>query len=40
MINFLLKTIIISTAIVAVPVVLVKQFSKLDKEGYFESNEN
>lgn len=38
MIKFLLKTIIVSTAVVAVPVMLIKQFKKLDEEGVFDSS--
>lgn len=39
MIKFLAKTIIISTAIVAIPVMLIKEFKKLDDEGFFDSKE-
>ena len=36
MINFLGKTLIVSAAIVAVPIVLIKKLKKLDDEGFFD----
>ena len=36
MIKFLLKTIIVSTAIVAVPGLLIRRLKKLDDEGVFD----
>jgi len=35
MLKFLGKTLIISAAIVAVPIVLMKRIKKLDEEGFF-----
>ena len=36
MIKFLLKTIIVSTAIVTIPIVLIKRVKKLNDEGVFD----
>lgn len=38
MLKFLGKTLIISAAIVAVPIVLIKRIKKLDDEGFFNDN--
>ena len=39
MLKFLGKTLIISAAIVAVPIVLIKRIKKLNDEGFFNDNE-
>lgn len=36
MIKFLGKTLIVSAAIIAIPLVLLKRFKKLEEEGFFE----
>jgi hypothetical protein len=36
MLKFLGKTLIVSAAIIAVPMVLLKRLKKLDEEGFFE----
>ena len=38
MLKFLGKTLIISAAIIAVPIVLIKRIKKLDDEGFFNDN--
>lgn len=41
MIKFLLKTIIVSTAIVAIPIAFIKRVVEiLTEEGYFENKNN
>ena len=39
MIKFLGKTLIVSAAIIAVPLVLLKRLKKLDDEGFFDDND-
>lgn len=39
MIKFLGKTLIVSAAIIAVPLVLLKRLKKLDDEGFFGDND-
>jgi hypothetical protein len=36
MLKFLGKTIIVSAAIVAIPIVMLKRIKKLDEEGFFD----
>lgn len=36
MLKFLGKTLIISAAVAAVPIVLIKRIKKLDEEGFFD----
>ena len=38
MLKFLGKTLIVSAAIVAVPIVLIKKIKKLDDEGFFDDD--
>jgi len=40
MIKFLGKTLIVSAAIIAVPLVLLKRIKKLDDEGFFNDKGN
>jgi len=38
MLKFLGKTLIVSAAIIAVPIVLIKKIKKLDDEGFFDDD--
>lgn len=37
MIKFLGKTLIVSAAIIAIPIVFMKRIKKLDEEGFFDA---
>lgn len=39
MLKFLGKTLIVSAAIIAVPIVFIKRMKKLDDEGFFDCRE-